>query len=670
MKREQFRYRVSLAAMAVMILAAAGVVTQASADTNYWDGTAISPGSWDTLVNWSTASDATTPDPSGKPGAADDVVFNITTVNSNQVIHMNAANQSANSLTFNSTNTVGIDSQATDSTTSRSLFLGVGGLTVGSAAGPVRIGGFLDEVNGTPSTANSSIVLTFTDNTTISNDGNSSLSISRRTSNTGDMTLTFDGTGTGVTEIGGGIGQAADTTVGVNINHSGTVYLRTGSSTTGDWSFLQGDVVSRGSTTLGSGNVIFSGGSFSTIGTGTRSYPNNITINGDFQLGGVTVPAIGHILAQTSVRTSQFNGTVDLGGDTRTLTIGSANIFNGVISNGGIHFVPLNSTSRTVTFGEANTYSGSTTVGANLVLALNNNLALQNSALNTSGGGTVTLGAGITTPTIGGLNGSTALASVMTTGYSSATNLTLNPGDGVVAIYSGAIANGASGMTITKTGNGTQSFEAGSSYSGGTILNAGRIAFRTSSNPLGTGTLTINGGAIGSVVSERSLGNSIIVNADFQLGGVTVPGLGTSATKFNGDVDLGGGTRMITLVDRDATFNGALSNGGLTLVANSTSRRLILGGNSTYTGPTTVSSGILELKTNALSSATALDIRSGAEVRLSFAGTNVIYSLTVNGELQKRGVYAAGSLPGLTGTAGAYLQTLMPPPKGTVVSFL
>jgi hypothetical protein len=77
----------------------------------------------------------------------------------------------------------------------------------------------------------------------------------------------------------------------------------------------------------------------------------------------------------------------------------------------------------------------------------------------------------------------------------------------------------------------------------------------------------------------------------------------------------------------------------------------------------------LELtQTNALSAATALDIRSGAEVRLSFTGTNVVYSLTVNGFTKSRGVFAAGSVPGLTGTAGAYLQTLEPPPRGTMIS--
>jgi len=78
----------------------------------------------------------------------------------------------------------------------------------------------------------------------------------------------------------------------------------------------------------------------------------------------------------------------------------------------------------------------------------------------------------------------------------------------------------------------------------------------SSGSPLGSGTLTINGVAIGSVVSARTVTNSVSVNADFQLGGVTLPGLGSSLSIFNGNVDLGGGTRTISL-GQSATFNGA-----------------------------------------------------------------------------------------------------------------
>jgi autotransporter-associated beta strand protein len=438
-------YELRVVALGVLLAVSA---SPASADTIYWNG--VDPaGSWGITSNWSTDSGATTPNPAAVPGASDDVVFNITTVNTDQNLHLNNTSRAVRSMIFNSTApTTSISRAAMSGTTTRTLQLGVGGLTLSSGAGNVLF------------SSTSYVELNLATNTFIANHSASTLSLIRPTAavaDLGSITLTLNGSGPGLTDFGHAIRDGSNTTLAVEIN--------------------------------------------------------------------------------------------------------------------------------------------------------------------TTGGG----------------------------------------------------------LTLVRNGDST--------FSGGLTLTKGVLASR-SSNSLGAGTFTINGGAFGSLVSTRSYTNNLIINGNFQLGGVTLPGLGSSLSIFNGNVDLGGGTRTISL-GQSATFNGALANGGLTIVANPTTRVLTLGANSvsTYTGPTTLSSGtlivngtlgdtpvtveagLLELaRTNALSSATALDIRSGAEVRLSFAGTNVIDSLTVNGELKKRGVYAAGSLSGLTGTAGAYLQTLGPPPKGTLMS--
>jgi len=83
-----------------------------------------------------------------------------------------------------------------------------------------------------------------------------------------------------------------------------------------------------------------------------------------------------------------------------------------------------------VTLSGANTYSGNTLVSAG-TLTVNNNLALQNSAFDTSGAGTLSLSAGVTTPTFGGLIGSANL-----TMPSTVTAFTLNPLSGVTNTYS------------------------------------------------------------------------------------------------------------------------------------------------------------------------------------------------------------------------------------------
>lgn len=152
----------------------------------------------------------------------------------------------------------------------------------------------------------------------------------------------------------------------------------------------------------------------------------------------------------------------------------------------------------TLTLISANTYSGDTTVTAG-TLFIGNNLALQNSALATDGGGFVTLGSvNGTTPTFGGLTGSTDLAAVITGGYSTAINLTLKPLVNVTKSYSGTIADSAAAMTLTKTGLGTQILSGANTYSGDTAVNQGTLLFSTA----GTGVSNVNvaTGAIAGVV--------------------------------------------------------------------------------------------------------------------------------------------------------------------------
>ena len=106
----------------------------------------------------------------------------------------------------------------------------------------------------------------------------------------------------------------------------------------------------------------------------------------------------------------------------------------------------------------ANTYTGDTKVTAG-TLTLNNALALQNSAMDTTGAGgsnTFILASGITTPTFGGLKGNVDLATAISSGYSAVTSLTLNPTTGASATntYSGVIADGAVGMTLDQDRRG------------------------------------------------------------------------------------------------------------------------------------------------------------------------------------------------------------------------
>jgi fibronectin-binding autotransporter adhesin len=230
----------------------------------------------------------------------------------------------------------------------------------------------------------------------------------------------------------------------------------------------------------------------------------------------------------------------------------------------------------------------------------------------------------------------------------------------IFAVYQAATGGEATKATMTgvisgsggflKQGGGLLEFGAANTYSGITQLSAGTLALGNT-NALQNSTL--DQGLAGSQLLTLAVSGT----NSYNLGGLR----GTN------NIALGANTLVIGSNNSTNTYWGTLSGLGGGLVKTGTGV-MTLSGTNTYTGATVAQSGVLELiRTNALSAATALDIRSGAEVRLSFTGTNVIDSLTVNGVTSLRGVYAAGSVPGLTGSAGAYLQTLQPPPRGTMI---
>lgn len=132
--------------------------------------------------------------------------------------------------------------------------------------------------------------------------------------------------------------------------------------------------------------------------------------------------------------------------------------------------------------GASNTHTGATKVlGGRLVL--DHPASLQNSPLDTlnsvAGDATNGLQTTVTTLTLGGLTGDKNLASVFTTssgGYDGVTALTLSPVAAATPAYTGVIADGAAGMTLTKAGAGTQTLAGANSYTGATSINAGTLA--------------------------------------------------------------------------------------------------------------------------------------------------------------------------------------------------
>lgn len=180
--------------------------------------------------------------------------------------------------------------------------------------------------------------------------------------------------------------------------------------------------------------------------------------------------------------------------------------------------------------------------------------------------------------TYGSISGATAGATVLTlNGSSTSTFNRIN----------GNILNGSStSLAVVKSGNGTWSLRASNSFSGGLTLNAGTL-IHGHANAFGTGTFTINGGAIDGTGLVNTQNNAQSWNGNFAFVGSNTLDLGTGAVTMSA-------TRTVTTTASTLTVGGAIGDSGsgfgLTKAGAGT---LVLGGASTYTGATLVNAGTL-----------------------------------------------------------------------------
>ena len=151
-----------------------------------------------------------------------------------------------------------------------------------------------------------------------------------------------------LTKIGQGtlILDSANTYVGQTILNAGT--LQVGSNTA-----------------LSTSAVTINGGVLAAK-VSSRTLGNNITVGGDFTLGGAG-------------QNITLNGTVNLGDATRAITLLNSATSGGVISNGGLTLNSASST-RSLTLNAVNTYSGSTTINGG-ILSVGASGSIDNSSL-------------------------------------------------------------------------------------------------------------------------------------------------------------------------------------------------------------------------------------------------------------------------------------------------
>jgi fibronectin-binding autotransporter adhesin len=257
------------------------------------------------------------------------------------------------------------------------------------------------------------------------------------------------------------------------------------------------------------------------------------------------------------------------------------------------------------------------------------------SILNGSGNRTLTLTSGDITRTAGSSGTQTLAFSNLGLGGDSIMDIN---GSGQLTISARITGTGRS---LTKTGTGILQLSGSNTFSGGTTLSAGSL-YLGHDSALGTGTFTVNGGTVAAVTAARTITNSVSVAGDFTIGG-------SQNLTFSGGINLGGGTRTIT-VDNTATttFSGVVSEPWYSGITKEGAGNLVLSGSNTFTAPVAVNEGTLTLaNNNALGTSTwGNTVAGGATLAL----TNNITVTEGQFSIAGTGAGGAGALRNTSGT--------------------
>ncbi|WP_395741000.1 autotransporter-associated beta strand repeat-containing protein [Prosthecobacter sp.] len=474
-------------------------------------------------------------------------------------------------------------------------------------------------------------------------------------SDVGTWVLTGTNTYTGTTTISGGVLQVGDggtagtlgsgavtnnaslvinrsnaITVANTISGSGSLTQAGGGTMT-----LSGANTYTGSTVINSGVLsvaaLANGGVSSNIGASTSAASNLVLNGGTLQYTGAaattdrlfSVGTSGGTVDASGTGAVNFNNTGSMGfnGQTgaRTLTLtgtntGSNTLAAAIGDNSGATALVKSGTGTWVLTG-TNSYSGTTMISA----------------------GTLQVGDGNTTGTLG--------SGTVTNNAA----LVINRSDAIT------VANAISGTgSFTQAGAGTTTLSGTNSYTGVTtitsgVLNVTTLANGGSSSGIGASSnaasnLVINGGTLqytgSSNVSTDRLFSVGLGSAVIDVSGTgTVNFTNTGAMGFNGQ----SGARNLLLTGTNTSGPNIIAAaigdfGGATSVTIDGAATWLLTGANTFTGATTLSSGVLQIGGGSLVSALII----GANATLELNGLNSsIGSLAGSGIVQNNGATAA-----------------------------
>ena len=603
-------------------------------------------------------------------------------------------------LTFGGVNT----QTGTTTLSSGTLTVNLGAALSAAAAPLVVNGGALNlnnvaqtvaSLNGSGGTITLASGTTLTDNTAGADSFSGTITGTNGAltkSGVGTLTLSGANTYTGTTTIAGGtIVAAALANAGVNspLGAGATIAIGSG-ATAGTLKYTgTGNTTDRvvnlagaaGGATLdssGTGALIFTS-AFTATGAGIKSLTFSGTNTAANEIQGAIVDNSGTnktSLIKAGVGAWKISGTNTYTGTTTvsagTLSLGSSaalpNTAVTVATNtaGGTAVLDLNGFNATVA-----SLSLGGTAGADTASAANIN----------TGAGVLTLGGAVTFTNTNNPLGSTISGNLSL----GAATRTFTVNDSVTAaadLTVSAVVSGGANSGLTKLGTGTLVLSGASTFDGPTLIQAGTLTVNSLGNvnggtsALGTPSTVANGTVgIGAVAVPGTLvyngSGSItdrVINLAGTTGGATLDASGTGALVFTSAFTANGaGVKTLTLTGTSLDANeiqGAIVNStSATSLTKSGIGSWLLSGVNTYTGTTTVSAGILTVKSGAaLSAATAPLVINGGELKLNNAAQTVVSLNGSGGTLTLGGILTvssagADSFNGLIAGTGSLTKT-------------